>query len=275
MALMLAGIWLSGCSDGVSGRNGVMKAITGDTISLAVGETATWESDGLKLGFERVTSESRCPLEVECVWEGIGRISVWLLKSDQDTANVTPAIMGGGFDPRLVDILSGSALGYRIDLLALVPYPLTPGPIEEKQYVATLRISEYEPPDADSMVIITDLPPELIQLHRFDLDGLSIYGDILTVTVQYSGGCEDHDLLMFMSPDSFLESHPVQANLYIRHDDNDDACDAWITETIRFDMRPVRDLYNQMYDSGNTVVLNVFEYFEETPQNHRSVVYTF
>lgn len=145
LALMLAAMWLQGCSDGVSGRGDAMKLVAGDTISLAFGETVIIESSGLKVGFERVTSESRCPVEVECFWTGMGRISVSLSISDQANAHVTPAIMGGGFDPKLADILSGSALGYRVDLLELSPYPEKPGPIDERVYVATLRISRFVP----------------------------------------------------------------------------------------------------------------------------------
>ena len=40
------------------------------------------------------------------------------------------------------------------------------------------------------VVIITDMPPETIQLDPFVLKGIEIVEDTITVTVAYSGGCE-------------------------------------------------------------------------------------
>ncbi|MBU1319924.1 MAG: hypothetical protein KKG33_13020 [candidate division Zixibacteria bacterium] len=275
LALLIAAVMFYGCSDGISGRKGVNKILAGDTLSLSLGETAYRESDHLRINFESVPLESRCPTRVQCFWAGIASASIELTKSGLGTASASPSISGGGFNPRLMGMLSDTALGYRVDLLSLIPYPEWPGPIEQKQYVATLRISDYEYPDIDTTVIITDLPPEMIQLDPFTLGYVSVASDTLSITLSYGGGCGSHDFLLFMSPDAFLESYPVQANLYLRHDDHDDACDAWITETRRFILTPVRDRFNQMYDSGDSIVLNVFEYSEYTPQSHRHAVYTF
>ena len=42
----------------------------GDRFTLAPGQTAQVEGTGLRVTFERVTADSRCPVDVTCVWEG-------------------------------------------------------------------------------------------------------------------------------------------------------------------------------------------------------------
>jgi hypothetical protein len=61
-----------------------------------------------------------------------------------------------------------------------------------------------------------------------------------------------------MSPAAFLESYPVQANLYLRHNGNSDACDAAINETISLNLQPIAELYTSLYGRYDEKVLNVF-----------------
>ena len=77
--------------------------------------------------------------------------------------------------------------------------------------------------------------------------------------VTYGGGCADHDFQLFMSPPTFLESNPVQANLWLQHEDNDDACDGIVSETLRFDLTQVLDLHREIYGRDDEIILNVFE----------------
>jgi hypothetical protein len=76
-----------------------------------------------------------------------------------------------------------------------------------------------------------------------------------------------------MSPACFLESHPVQANLYLRHFANGDDCEAYITETVSFDLTPVGELYISQYGQPDDIIINVFEYFEDEPSGHLSAIY--
>ncbi len=112
-------------------------------------------------------------------------------------------------------------------------------------------------------VRITDVPPASIGRDGFTLDTVSLSGHVISITVQYGGGCEPHDFLLFMSPSAFAESHPVQANLYLMHEDNDDHCDALATETIRFDISPIARQHERFYGQPGDIRLNVFN-FERT-----------
>ncbi len=66
--------------------------------------------------------------------------------------------------------------------------------------------------------------------------------------------------MLCISPATFFESYPAQANLYLRHDSNGDACEALISEDISFNLRPVALLYKKIYGQFDEIVINVFEY---------------
>jgi len=109
-------------------------------------------------------------------------------------------------------------------------------------------------------VIITDKSPDAVQLDPFDLENMEIVGDTVTLSISYGGGCEEHCFSLYMSPATFFESYPAQANLYLRHDSNGDACEALISEDISFNLRPVALLYKKIYGQFDEIVINVFEY---------------
>lgn len=109
-------------------------------------------------------------------------------------------------------------------------------------------------------VIITDKSPDAVQLDPFNLEGMEIVGNTITLSISYSGGCEEHCFSLYMSPATFFESYPAQANLYLRHDSNGDACEALISEDISFNLHPVAVLYQKIYGQFDEIVINVFEY---------------
>lgn len=125
----------------------------------------------------------------------------------------------------------------------------------------------------ENFVIITEQPPDSLRLDPFALQSIAINGDILTMTIQHSGGCKEHDYALFMSPGSFLESYPVQANLYLRHEDNDDACEAYLTVRLSFNIRPVAELYQHFYGGKDEILINVFKYYETAPGEKLSASY--
>ena len=77
-----------------------------------------------------------------------------------------------------------------------------------------------------------------------------------------------------MSPAAFLESNPVQANLFLRHDDKNDACDAYITTEVSFDLTPLAELYQQFYGRKDEIILNVFDYFQDQPGTYLTTRYS-
>jgi hypothetical protein len=100
-------------------------------FDLQVGATATL-SDGLQIRFERVRSDSRCPLDALCVRAGEAIIDVSL------------AAANGSVEVRQMRTdATGSRIAYAdhtIELTALRPYPRSTQQIDPGDYVATFVI---------------------------------------------------------------------------------------------------------------------------------------
>ena len=104
----------------------------GDTFRLPVGGMARVGRDGLLVAFRGVSTESRCPTDVTCVWEGDAAVRL----------NVTvgrmawrPIDLHTGIDPRSIEFQ-----GHTIRLVSLEPSPTSDEPIDPARYVATLRV---------------------------------------------------------------------------------------------------------------------------------------
>lgn len=122
-------------------------------------------------------------------------------------------------------------------------------------------------------VIITNQPPNFLQLDPFELKNIAIVADTITLNINHSGGCKEHNYSLYMSPAAFLESYPVQANLYLQHDSKGDACEALIKTSISFNLRPLADLYQDFYGQQDEIILNVFDFFEDEPANKLNARY--
>jgi hypothetical protein len=176
-----------------------------------------------------------------CPYEAYGGFQATLLVgySPQD-------LVGTGFT------LAGITVGDRL-LVGFFQFRLVTLPPVECSY---FMLGKSNQPS----VIITDTPSESIQLDPFGLEGIAIVEDTISLNVTYSGGCKEHCFSLYMSPASFLESSPVQANLYLRHNSNGDACEAFINKAVSFNLRPIAELYKSLYGSYDEIIINVFEY---------------
>ena len=71
--------------------------------------------------------------------------------------------------------------------------------------------------------------------------------DVVVLDVRYAGGCLPHDFNLFLSQ-PFMESQPPQIHATLQHL-TEDSCEAMITEEIRFDLLPLREIYRRAYGS--------------------------
>jgi hypothetical protein len=91
----------------------------------------------------------------------------------------------------------------------------------------------------------------------YQLISARIQADTLIAEVSYSGGCATHDFTLLIAP-VFMESLPVQMAGSLAHDAKGDNCRAAITSTLRFELTPLRDLYQRSYGPGSaTIQLNL------------------
>ena len=55
-----------------------------------------------------------------------------------------------------------------------------------------------------------------------------------------------------------MESYPVQVNIQLSHDDNDDPCDMWITETLIFNIFPLKESWQKSYNNiSGIIIMNI------------------
>ena len=102
-------------------------------------------------------------------------------------------------------------------------------------------------------------------------DAPAIRDNTLTITMSYSGGCEDHDFTL-VAADAFMESYPVQLAVSVAHDAHGDRCRAYLTETYGFNLTPVKTLYQEAYqEDAGTIVLRL----QGAPENVPDLIYTF
>ena len=110
-----------------------------DPFTLELG--ASVMVDGQMLRFDHIAEDSRCPADVECVWEGRATISLSLISDDtSDEVQLSiPGFVGADAEPR--DLQSAVVNGYTFTLLQLDPYPRQENVDAEMTPMVTLRMT--------------------------------------------------------------------------------------------------------------------------------------
>ena len=105
----------------------------GVAFSLPLGKTATVTGTGARITFNRVADDSRCPVDVQCVWAGDAKIEL------------TISGQGGASDPKVISITSPNnevtSGNLRIRLVGLAPAPKQSEPSASRAYVAQLIVT--------------------------------------------------------------------------------------------------------------------------------------
>ena len=104
----------------------------GQTFDLKPGQTARVGGDGLLIGFRGVANDSRCAVDVQCVWAGDAEARI---SATTRGAQWTPLVLHTGVEPR-----SAEFQGRRITLVELKPAPRSGARIPNENYVVTLRV---------------------------------------------------------------------------------------------------------------------------------------
>jgi hypothetical protein len=228
-----------------------------ENILLAYEQTVFIESEGISITF-REFSDSRCPRGAVCVWEGEGIVELLVENGEGDIASALPVIRPGR-DPERHTWMKAYALDYRITLLKLEPCPdLNDPPSGAQEHTALLDIERIPDPSGCDHVMFTQGDPSAMCRNELTIRGGSIDGIILDVYVTYGGGCGDHEFILLGRP-AFMESFPVQIDLYVHHGNIDDYCDAIVSDTLCFDLRRVAELYEGVYQSCDDILINVLD----------------
>ncbi|MFH0842113.1 MAG: hypothetical protein V1903_05770 [Bacteroidota bacterium] len=87
----------------------------------------------------------------------------------------------------------------------------------------------------------------------FELDSIIFSGDSVGITVSYPGGCKQHTFEIVWSG-TLSDTEPPQTGMIIIHHANGDACEAYITETLFFNVSDLTDTI--CFDTLYVSVLN-------------------
>jgi hypothetical protein len=105
---------------------------TGREFDIAVGQTVEVQGTPMTIRFSGVAEDSRCPVDVQCVWAGNAIVRLTISTSG---GTATDASLNTTLDPK-----STTASGYTIRLAALKPVPRSGTTIPASAYVATLEV---------------------------------------------------------------------------------------------------------------------------------------
>lgn len=101
--------------------------------------------------------------------------------------------------------------------------------------------------------------PEAWPLDPLNVLQPELDGDLLTVTLEHSGGCETHAYGL-VAWNGWLESNPVQVEATLVHEDYDDSCDAALSVEHTFTLQRLRSAYQEVYGFGpDTLLITVTE----------------
>ena len=127
VALML----LASCATSPSAPRAVSLA---GRFTLAPGQTAEVEGTGLRVTFESVSADSRCPVDVTCVWEGDAVVMVSVQATG--SARLQHELHTSGRYPTEAD-----AGDYRVRLVEVAPAPRSGASPAPGDYRVTLLVS--------------------------------------------------------------------------------------------------------------------------------------
>jgi hypothetical protein len=107
----------------------------GQEFKLRVGKQVGFDGSSLKIRFLSVASDSRCPKDVTCVWEG--NAEVLLEMTENGDVTIVKLNTHRGFQSPKEE----KYLGYRVELIDLTPYHYKGKRIGPTDYVVTLVVS--------------------------------------------------------------------------------------------------------------------------------------
>jgi hypothetical protein len=102
-------------------------------VTLRVGDTTFVRN--IEIRFGGVLEDSRCPLDVQCVWAGNGQVQLGV-GPPRGTQGPTERMLLNTME----NARSGDAWGLRVTLVELTPAPKSTQPIPPESYVVRLKV---------------------------------------------------------------------------------------------------------------------------------------
>jgi hypothetical protein len=104
-----------------------------EEFTLKIGQQVQVKDANLKITFTSVPEDSRCPVDVDCVWAGNAKLNVEVKRTKK---KFTSASINTTLNPREIVYK-----GYRVKLIKLSPERKAGIPVEPGAYEATFVVS--------------------------------------------------------------------------------------------------------------------------------------
>lgn len=122
-----------------------------EDIVIGYAQTVYVESEDMTINFSDVLYDGRCPVGVQCFWEGQAEIEFVFRKAGEGR-DVTVAVVGAGRDPTREPEIYSCCLGYRLYVMALDPYPVYGKETDPEEYLALIRVVPDEECSIDGSI---------------------------------------------------------------------------------------------------------------------------
>lgn len=114
-----------------SGKNVIL-----DQFQLKINQIAS-EPNNISVKFLNVTTDSRCPSDVTCIWQGEATVVVDITKNNQDLGNFD--LKSGLGDKNATVQIPG---GYFLQIIDVEPYPTSGTKISLSNYTSIFTLSQ-------------------------------------------------------------------------------------------------------------------------------------
>jgi len=206
-------------------------------------------NEELTVKFEGVTADSRCPIDLRCVWAGDGEVKL-ILSNREATKEI---ILHTTLEPKLYDFA-----GYQIELKTLTPYPKSTETIKPEDYIADLTIKHSTSAQTESIKLINGNNSYAVKSDMININSVSLEKDILKFEMSYAGGCKTHVIDLYAYKE-IEKSNPAQVTVMISHNANKDNCEALITKEVKFDLLPLKNFLKEHFNIQDKVMLLIFD----------------
>jgi len=105
-------------------------------FKLVMGQNAKISNTDLQIQFSDVTEDSRCPTPLNCIWSGQITIEIDITRPEKNLQKIT--LTSPNSYPVIHDLSE-----YKLELLAVQPYPISDKSINKQDYLIILRISPF------------------------------------------------------------------------------------------------------------------------------------
>ncbi len=256
LTILLLGLFLINCSQKTEptspGHQGLILSRNFDsvTVHLNYGEEILINNYA-ELKFEGVASDSRCPIDANCVWAGNGEVKISVIEQRRKNIFTLNTLL----EPRKFTFDD-----FTVELKVLNPLPRSNRQIKPDEYNIDLIIKPAASMSdgSSSIKLIEGSNADLIKRDQLNVNSVSLNKDEIKFNVSYSGGCKEHIVELYAFKE-IQKSNPAQVTLLLSHNSNDDMCEAYLSKTVSFNLSNLKNHLKTTFNISDKVLLIIHD----------------